>query len=102
MLFLILLRYRVALDQVEAHIDAHRGWLRQHYAAGHFLLSGPQEPRSGGAILARASDREAVLQWLRDDPFHSAGVADYEVVAWVPTLRHPDLPAGLAPQAAVA
>jgi uncharacterized protein YciI len=99
MLYLILLRYPVPLDEVEPHLDAHRGWLRQHYEAGHFLLSGPQQPRVGGAILARGPDRETVFAWLQDDPFRRAGVAEYELVAWAPTLRHADVPAALAPDA---
>ncbi|WP_084199646.1 YciI family protein [Noviherbaspirillum autotrophicum] len=102
MLYLILLRYRAALDEVDRHLDAHRAFLEQHYAAGHFLLSGRQEPRIGGAILARAGSREDVAGWLADDPFRQAGVADYDIVAWMPTLRHADVPATLAPQASEA
>lgn len=100
MLYLILLRYRVALSEVDRHLDAHRAFLERHYAAGHFLLSGRQEPRAGGVILARGASREEVAGWLREDPFQQAGVADYEIIAWLPSLRHADVPAMLAPQAA--
>jgi uncharacterized protein YciI len=99
MLYLILLHYRATLEEVDRHIDAHRRFLHEQYAAGRFLLSGAQEPRAGGVILARGGSLEEITQLLEQDPFQQAGIADYEIVAWAPTLRHPDIPAGLAPDA---
>jgi uncharacterized protein YciI len=101
MLYLILLRYRTSLDDVDRHIDAHRHFLHEQYAAGRFLLSGAQEPRVGGAILARGGSLEDITQLLEQDPFRQAGIADYEIIAWTPTLRHPDIPAELAPDAVI-
>ncbi len=99
MLFLILLQYRVPTGEVDRHLEEHRSYLQRHYAAGHFLLSGPQEPRTGGAILAIAGSRDEVAQWVSEDPFQRANVADYTIVAWKPTLRGPMIPAALAPDA---
>jgi uncharacterized protein YciI len=101
MLYLILLRYRASLDDVDRHVDAHRRFLHEQYAAGRFLLSGAQEPRVGGAILARGGSRDELAQLLEQDPFKQAGIADYEIIAWAPTLRHADVPAGLAPDAVI-
>lgn len=100
MLYLILLRYRAPLAEIDRHVEAHRAWLHAHYAAGHFLLSGPQEPRLGGAILARGAAREEVAGWIAGDPFHAAGVAEYEIVGWRPLLRDARLPVEFAPEAA--
>jgi len=101
MLYLILLRYRASLDDVDRHIDAHRRFLHEQYAAGRFLLSGAQEPRVGGVVLARGGSLEDITQLLEQDPFRQVGIADYEIIAWTPTLRHPDIPAGLAPDAVI-
>ena len=102
MLYLVLLRYRAALAEVDRHLEAHRRFLLDHYQQGHFLLSGRQEPRQGGVILARAGSRGEVAGWIAEDPFHQYGVADHEVIAWTPTLRHPEVPERLAPSGAVA
>lgn len=99
MLFVILLAYRQSLDAVDAHLVAHRAFLARHYREGHFLLSGPQQPRTGGVILARAPDRATLDGWLSEDPFNVHGIADYTVVAWQPTLRASDALAALAPDA---
>ncbi|KJK22402.1 hypothetical protein UB46_21760 [Burkholderiaceae bacterium 16] len=101
MLYLILLRYRAPLEELDRHLAAHRDFLHRHYAAGHFLLSGRQEPRVGGAILARGTSREEVAGWLAEDPFHREGLADYETIAWAPGLRAGDVPAAWALDAAV-
>lgn len=84
MLFLIMLDYLRPLDEVDAHLPAHRDFLDRHYAAGHFLLSGRKEPRTGGVILARADSHAQVSRWVAEDPFHKAGLARYDLVAWLP------------------
>ncbi|MFC4786340.1 YciI family protein [Nocardioides sp. MAHUQ-72] len=83
--FVVLLTYTAPLVQVDDLLDAHRTWLDQRYAEGRFLASGPQVPRSGGLILARARSREAMLDVVGTDPFFRAGVASYEIVQFVPT-----------------
>ena len=102
MLYLILLDYRRPLAEVETHLAAHREYLARHYAAGHFLLSGRREPRTGGVILARAESHAQVALWVDDDPFKQAGIAAYEIIDWVPGLRASDVPEQWAPNAAVA
>lgn len=86
MLFLILLDYLLPLSEVDLHMNEHRAFLTHHYAAGHFLLSGRKEPRTGGIIFARADALEEVAQWISDDPFRKAGVASYEIIVWEATM----------------
>ena len=92
-MFLILLKYTRPLDEVEQHLDAHREYLRRRYADGSFLMSGRMEPRTGGVILAQANSREAAEAMLREDPFHAAGVAEYTLVEFHPTMTAPALAA---------
>ncbi|WP_027995333.1 YciI family protein [Simplicispira psychrophila] len=92
MLFLILLDYVRPLAEVELHIAEHRAFLTHHYAAGHFLLSGRKEPRTGGVILARATSLDEVTQWIADDPFRKSGVASYEIIAWEATMVAEGMP----------
>ena len=99
MLFVIILTYLCPIGEINRHLDAHRTWLAGHYRAGHFLLSGPLEPRSGGLILARCENRETLEAMLADDPFAIHGLAAYEVKAFNPSLRAEDFPAAWAPAA---
>ncbi len=101
MLYLVVLTYLRPLAEVDAQLAAHRAYLTEHYRAGHFLLSGPQDPRRGGVILARAESREIVETWVAQDPFHRAGVASYEIIGWQPLLRAAEVPECLAPAASV-
>lgn len=86
---LAIIRYRQPLDQVLKHVESHRAYLAGLKDRGLLLASGPLEPRSGGALLLRVPD-EAVntaLDRIRDeDPFTRAGVAQYELLPWVPVI----------------
>lgn len=90
MLYLILLEYLAPLAEVDRHLDAHRQFLKKHYDAGHFLVSGRKEPRTGGVILAKAMSQESVVRWISEDPFKKAGIASYEIICWTPTMMADD------------
>ncbi|MGN6424476.1 MAG: YciI family protein [Asticcacaulis sp.] len=75
-MFLLSLTYKVPLDVVDQHLDAHVAWLKEGYASGMVLASGRKVPRSGGVIFAKGA-REAVEAYARRDPFALNGVADY-------------------------
>ncbi|WP_019143301.1 YciI family protein [Noviherbaspirillum massiliense] len=85
-MFVILLNYVKPLEDIDRVIAPHRAFLERHYASGHFLLSGRQEPRTGGVIIAAAKDRAEVEAIVRQDPFHEAGVAEYTIVEFLPTM----------------
>jgi uncharacterized protein YciI len=58
----------------------HMAWLREHYAAGRFVVSGRRNPRTGGVILARGDDRGEMERIAASDPFVAGGVATCEVI----------------------
>lgn len=86
MFFVVNLTYQRPLPEVNANLEAHRNFLLQHYAKGHFLASGPKSPRTGGVILASADSPQQLEAWLLEDPFRQNGIATYEVITWTPTL----------------
>ncbi len=89
-----MVRYRKPLEEVLVHIEAHRAYLRDLKAKGVLLASGALEPRSGGALVLRVPDAEVnrSLDRIRDDdPFTRAGVAQYEIWAWNPSIGRDDL-----------
>lgn len=85
-MFLILLSYKKPLAKVDLFVAEHRAFLEQHYASGHFLLSGRKEPRTGGVILAMASLRSEIEEIVRSDPFYREEIAEYEIVEFLPSM----------------
>ena len=86
---IVLIRYRVPLEQVQAATEAHRTYLRSLHAAGTLLASGPFEPRTGGAFILRLPNdgAAAALDAIRDnDPFWQLGIANYELLQWTPVI----------------
>jgi uncharacterized protein YciI len=85
-MFVISLTYLAPLEEVDVHLAAHREFLSAQYARGAFLMSGRKVPREGGIIIARAASRAEVEELVRQDPFHQAGVARYDITEFVPTM----------------
>jgi uncharacterized protein YciI len=79
-MFVLLLTYTTPLDEVDALMRKHMAWLNEHYAAGRFIVSGRQVPRTGGVILARGDDREEIEALAASDPFVQGGVATVEAI----------------------
>ena len=90
-MFIIALTYTAPLEQVEQHLAAHRQFLDKHYQSGVFLFSGRKEPRTVGIIVARAASRAEIGRIIGEDPFHQAGIADYEITEFIPVKTAPDL-----------
>ena len=59
-MFIAILTYKKPLSEVDKHLQAHREYLAENYAAGRFIASGPQTPRVGGVIVMKAANREDV------------------------------------------
>lgn len=90
-LFVVDLHYQVPLEEVEPQIEAHKAFLKDHYAAGRFLASGAKVPRTGGVIIAVAETKAEVETIIREDPFHSHGIARYTITEFLPSSTADDL-----------
>ena len=91
-MFVIELIYKAPLAKIDASMAAHVRFLKKHYAAGHFLASGRKIPRDGGIILAMADSLEHVEAIVREDPFHSRGLADFRIIQFRASQRADDMP----------
>jgi uncharacterized protein YciI len=89
--FVLLLTYVRPLPEVDGLMREHVAWLKEHYAAGRFVVSGRQIPRTGGVILARGDDREEIEALAATDPFVTGGVATCEVVQFRASQTAPGL-----------
>ena len=81
-MFVLILTYKAPIEKVIELLEAHCCYLDKYYAAGIFLASGPQVPRTGGVILCRAQSRAEVEKIIGEDPFNA--VADCRVIEFEP------------------
>src|SRR5688500_7951483 len=79
-MFVIELINRSVLPSNDAHMTAHVTFLKKHYAAGHFLVSGRKISRDGGIILAVGKDRRQIEAIAAEDPFVVHGLAEVRVI----------------------
>ena len=91
-MFVIELTYKATLAEIDASMTAHVKFLKKHYAAGHFLVSGRKIPRDGGIILAMAESLDDVEAIIREDPFYSRGLADFRIIQFRASQRADDMP----------
>tara|TARA_R110000868_G_scaffold408330_1_gene691341 strand:+ start:484 stop:768 length:285 start_codon:yes stop_codon:yes gene_type:complete len=86
-MFIIELTYKKPLDDVEKYIVAHRQFLDKFYNSNNFIASGPQVPRTGGIILAKAKSKVEVQDIIEQDPFYINSVAEYRIIEFDPIKR---------------
>ena len=79
-MFIVNLTYITPLDTVEKFLEKHIDFLNQYYTKGHFIASGRKNPRTGGIILMRAENKDAVQEIITHDPFYQNEIAQYDVI----------------------
>lgn len=84
-MIIIEITYIKPLDMINQHLEAHKNFLKKHYAQKIFLASGAKMPRDGGIILA-LGDRSSMENIIKEDPFYQNHLADYRIVEFSPTL----------------
>ena len=86
-MFIIELTYKVPAAEIDARMADHVAFLDKHYHSGHFLASGRKEPRDGGLIFAKASNRKSIEKIIEEDPFNINGLADYRIIEFKATKK---------------
>lgn len=89
-MIIVSLTYKVPLDVVDSHRPAHMTWLDEAIAAGWLLAAGRKSPPTGGVLIAKG-ERSAIEALITGDPYHTHGVADYEVIEFLPGKVAPDV-----------
>lgn len=90
-MFVIELIYTADLDRIDRAMKAHIAYLKKHYDAGRFLVSGRKIPRDGGIIVALGESRARIESIVREDPFVSGGLADFKVIEFRASQRAKDI-----------
>lgn len=94
-MFLLLARYLKPIEEVDRLLEEHKAWIGRH--SDRILLTAREEPLIGGLILARGGSVDEMWEMIREDPFHAAGVSEYEVREYRPARTAPGLEGLLEP-----
>lgn len=89
--FIIEITYTAPLPEIEKILAQHRAYLQSGYDRKLLLMSGPQEPRVGGILIARASSRAEIEAFCASDPYQVAKVATYRFIEFNPVKHQPDM-----------
>ena len=79
-MFILILTYKKALNKVDKYLDVHKEYLDKFYETGDFIASGRQNPRIGGVILCKASNKQDVENIISQDPFFIHQIAKYQII----------------------
>lgn len=82
----MIITYKKPIEEIEAHLAAHRAYLGSFYEKDKLLASGPQIPRTGGIVLGDFAHDEEVKAFVDGDPFTKEGLAEYKVLQFIPVL----------------
>jgi uncharacterized protein YciI len=85
-MFIVSLKYKCGLEEVDKHLNAHVAYLNEEYANGNFIASGRKIPRTGGIILSCVKNKEKLESIISKDPFNKAGIAEYDIIEFVPSM----------------
>jgi Uncharacterized protein conserved in bacteria len=90
-MFVIILTYKAPLTTIDQFLPLHVEYLKEQYRLGRFIASGRRRPRVGGVILSNLDNKEAVNTVINSDPFKINGVADYEIIEFLPSMTSKEL-----------
>ncbi len=82
--FIIEIQYQVSAEQISETVSEHRSFLQTGYEQGLLLCSGPQNPRVGGIVIARAPSLAALQSFFAADPYQVKKLATYRWVEFEP------------------
>jgi uncharacterized protein YciI len=88
-MFIVTLTYLKPVEEIEALLPGHMAWLKNGYDSGLFVASGRRVPRTGGVILARSGDEQALRDALAQDPFVVHGAVRCDVVEFAASTTAP-------------
>jgi uncharacterized protein YciI len=87
--FIIEITYKVSFEELQGTLAAHRSFLDEGYEKGLLLMSGPQNPKTGGMVVARAKDIDLIKNFFAKDPYNTGNLATYRFVEFTPVKNNP-------------
>ncbi|WP_228001759.1 YciI family protein [Nocardia australiensis] len=81
-MFIALTTYTSPLPPEDPELPAHWEHVEECYRQQMLVASGPQEPRTGGLMVIRGTDRAAAQALMDRDPLVSSGRVTYRLIAF--------------------
>ncbi|MFT3783791.1 MAG: YciI family protein [Nibricoccus sp.] len=81
--------YTAPLAEIDRVLQSHRDFLQIGYDEKRLLLSGPQNPRTGGVVIARGESVEDVKAFFARDPYQVNQLANYRFIEFTPVKHQP-------------
>jgi uncharacterized protein YciI len=78
-MFVAISEYLLDAGEVDRLQPDHKAWVAAAKDAGRMLVSGRQNPPSGGVLVFHAEDREEADAFIATDPYVVGGAARYEL-----------------------
>lgn len=85
--FIIEVTYTAPLTAIEEALPRHRAFLQTGYDAGNLLVSGPQNPRTGGVIVGKFTSLDEAHAFFAQDPYQQEQLASYRYIEFNPVKR---------------
>ena len=85
--FIVEIIYKVPFEQLSEIVPAHRKFLDEGYEKGMLLMSGPQNPKTGGIVIARAKEIDEIKKYFNKDPYLISKVAEHRIIEFTP-VKH--------------
>lgn len=85
--FIIMITYTAPIEEINKTVQSHREFLQKGYDSNHILMSGPQNPKSGGIVLARGESKEELVNFFSEDPYKINQLAEYRFIEFNP-VKH--------------
>jgi uncharacterized protein YciI len=85
--FVVEITYTAPLTEIDRVLQTHREFLQTGYDQKRLLLSGPQNPRKGGVVIARGESLEEVQAFFARDPYQMNKLATYRFIEFTP-MKH--------------
>ncbi|MGE0078998.1 MAG: YciI family protein [Bacteroidales bacterium] len=83
-MYIAIVTYIKPIEDVDKHLANHRAFLDEYYESSYLICSGPQNPRTGGLILANFPNTDEVWDFIHKDPFFINEIAEYKVIEFNP------------------
>lgn len=96
--FIIKLEYKVPIEKIDAMLSMHRKFLDMGYEKKILLCSGPQNPRDGGMIIARAETLKELKEFCSQDPFAKNDFAVYHFTEFIPVKYQKEFESWFLPE----
>ena len=85
--FLVEITYTLPIEKISEITPLHRAFLQTGYDQHLLLMSGPQNPREGGIVIAKAETKEIIETFFQKDPYNINKMATYRIVEFEPVLH---------------